>query len=329
MEALFYLGTFVLMKREEKGKVLITDKVHNLLAQGLESRGYTVDVNRAITIQELPAIIGQYSGIVINSKIIMNAAMMDRAPRLKFIARLGSGMEIVDQEYALKQGIAVINTPEGNRDSVAEHAIGMLLALANNLKQSDLEVRDFIWKREANRGFELMGKTLGIIGFGNTGSRLALKLSSWELNIIFHDINPNISHQYTESFESVSKQDILKRADIISLHIPWNNETHHYVDETFISQCKDGMILINAARGKVVSTKALINGLKSGKLGGACLDVFENEKPESYRDEEYSMYSELFKFQNTILSPHVAGWTNESLEKIAHFVLKKLDQKGL
>ncbi len=307
--------------------VLITDRVHPLLIEGLKERGYKVVYDISVTLDTLPKILPSLSGIVINSKIIMDQAMINLGAKLEFIARLGSGMEIIDRVYANQKAILVINSPEGNRDSVAEHAIGMLLALANNLKRGDQEVRDFIWEREKNRGFELMGKTIGIIGFGNTGSRMAVKLSPWELNIIYHDKYLENIGVYGQSFHQVSKEDILLKSDIITLHLPMTTDTYHYVNDDFISKCKDGVIIINTSRGRVIDTSALIKGLESGKVGGACLDVFENEKPDTYLEEEYSMYQRLFKFENTMLSPHVAGWTNESLVKIASYILKKMDNK--
>lgn len=307
-------------------KVLITDKAHSLLQSGLEDRGYEVIYDTSVTLETLPNILPNLHGIVINSKIIMDKKMIDLGSNLVFIARLGSGMEIIDRDYAKSKGIVVVNSPEGNRDSVAEHAIGMLLSLANNIKKSDSEVRNFSWDRESNRGFELMGKTMGIIGFGNTGSRMALKLSAWELNIIYHDKFPENLGGYATSFHLGSKEEILLNADIISLHLPLTDDTYHYVDQEFLSQCKDGVIIINTSRGKVIDTMALIKGLESGKVGGACLDVFENEKTDTYLEDEYSMYQKLFTFKNTILSPHVAGWTNESLIKIASYILEKLDK---
>lgn len=306
-------------------KVLVTDKVHPLLLEGLRQRGYEVEYNTSITLKDLPNKIGELTGIVINSKIIMDKEIMDAGKSLKFIARLGSGLEIIDLGYAKEKGIQVINSPEGNRDSVAEHAIGMLLMLANNLVRSNTQVKNMIWEREENRGFELMGKTLGIIGFGNTGSRLAQRLSTWGMNIVYHDISNEKLPQYQHSFCLVNLQDILNQSDIISLHLPLTPKTKKIVNDDFINACKDGVIIINTSRGKVVNTESLIKGLKSGKVGGACLDVFENEKPDTYRDEEYSMYKVLFGFENVIVSPHVAGWTNESLIKIAQFILKKLD----
>lgn len=306
-------------------KALITDYVHPSLIEGLEERGYVVDYDTSISMNNLPQIIHNYELIVINSKIKMFEDMIDRAILLKYICRLGSGLEIIDLEYAKVKGIHVINTPTGNNNAVAEHAMGMLLALSNNLIRSDKQVRQKIWQREENRGWELMGKTIGIIGFGHTGSQFAKKLSSWELNILSHDKYRKDYGQEWDFVSQVSLEDILKESDIISLHLPLTEETRNYVDWQFINRCKDKVIIINTSRGKVVNTKDLVEALERGRVGGACLDVFENEKPHTYSQSEINTYTRLYSMDNVVLSPHVAGWTKESLEKIAHVILEKID----
>jgi len=306
-------------------KALITDYVHPSLIEGLEERGYVVDYDTSISMNNLPQIIHNYELIVINSKIKMFEDMIDRAILLKYICRLGSGLEIIDLEYAKVKGIHVINTPTGNNNAVAEHAMGMLLALSNNLIRSDRQVRQKIWQREENRGWELMGKTIGIIGFGHTGSQFAKKLSSWELNILSHDKYRKDYGQEWDFVSQVSLEDILKESDIISLHLPLTEETRNYVDWQFINRCKDKVIIINTSRGKVVNTKDLVEALERGRVGGACLDVFENEKPHTYSQSEINTYTRLYSMDNVVLSPHVAGWTKESLEKIAHVILEKID----
>lgn len=306
-------------------RVLITDYVHPSLKPSLEARGYTVDYNRTISLDEVKQVVDQYTGIVINSKIKMMSETMDSAPQLEWIARLGSGLEIIDLEHAAKKGIHVINTPEGNRNAVAEHAMGMLLMLANNLRQSDAQVRAMQWDRESNRGWELMGKTAGIVGLGNTGGKLAKKLSSWEVDIIAYDKyigDTSLSFPYVERVEL---EELQKRADIISFHLPLTAETKHLVNDAFLTKCKDGVVLINTSRGKVIETQALIKGLESGKVKGACLDVFENEKTKTYTSEEKLMYQKLNAFSQVELSTHVAGWTDESLKRITNVLLVKLD----
>lgn len=311
-------------------RALITDYVHPSLIDGLEARGYEVIYNRAITLDEVREVIHQYHGIVINSKAKMTKDMIDAAPQLEWIARLGSGLEIIDLEYAAQKNILVINTPEGNRNAVAEHAMGMLLALANNLRKGDREVKDFVWNREQNRGWELKGKTVGIIGLGNTGSKLAKKLSSWELELIAYDKYKDDWQEEMPFVERVATvEDLLKRADIISLHLPLTEETHHLVDASFLEKCKKGVVLINTSRGKVVDTAVLLQALQTEKVKGVCLDVFENEKVNTYTAEEKKMYETLFSFENVIVSPHVAGWTKESLLRITQVLLKKLESKKM
>lgn len=308
-------------------KVLITDKVHPLLAEGLAEMGYHVDYDTSVDNHKLDTILQEYEGIIINSKIIMDKARIDKGQQLKFIGRLGSGLEIIDLLYAKKKNILVFNSPEGNRNAVAEHEMGMILALANNLVRSDREVRNFQWDREKNRGFELKGKTIGIIGFGHTGSTFASKLSPWGLKVISYD---KYRKRYPVSFryvERVTLQELCNQADIISLHLPLTEETRYLVNEEFLSDCKDGVVISNTSRGQVVHTPSLIRALETKKVFGACLDVFENEKPETYSEVEKSMYQELFKMPNVVLSPHIAGWTKESLELIASVLLDKIKSK--
>ncbi|MBK8108911.1 MAG: hydroxyacid dehydrogenase [Saprospiraceae bacterium] len=305
-------------------KILITDKVHPLLPKGLEDLGFDVQYDTSVEMDVLPAILDQYTGIVINSKIRMTPEMIDRGPSLQFIGRLGSGMEIIDVPYATSKGIACLNSPEGNRDAVAEHAIGMLLAFNNHLLRADEEVKKKEWNREANRGTEIKGKTLGIIGLGNTGSCVAKKMSSWELNIISYDkYRPN-SDQELPFVQRVNLEDILNQADIITLHLPLTAETRHLVNRSFFQKCKKSPVLINTSRGEVVNTYDLLEALENNWIKGACLDVFENEKPGYYSRSEEELYCRLFEHKNLIVSPHIAGWTHESLEKIASVLLEKI-----
>jgi len=252
-------------------KALVTDYVHTDLIAGLESRGYYVDYNRTITLEEVAEVIADYDGVIINSKIVMDKAMIDKAPRLEWIARLG--------------------------------------------------------KREDNRGWELKGKTIGILGLGNTGSKLAHKLSSWELDLISYDKYKPDTSAMMPYVERVDLEDILRRADVISLHLPLTLETHHLVNEEFLQKCKSGVVILNTSRGKVIDTEALLASLESGHVKGACLDVFENEKPNTYSEAEANTYKKLFASGRLIVSPHVAGWTHESLARIASVILGKIDVK--
>ncbi len=306
-------------------KALVTDYVHASLISGLEERGYEVHYDRSVDMTLLPKIVHQYEVAVINSKIKMYRDIIDKAKNLKYICRLGSGLEIIDLEYAAAKGIHVINTPSGNNNAVAEHAMGMLLALANNLIRCDKEVRAQQWNRELNRGWELKGKTVGIIGFGHTGSQFAKKMSSWELDLISYDKYRTEYGPEWDFVERVNLEDILNRSDIISLHLPLTEEVLHLVDEDFLDRCKDKVVIINTSRGKVIKTIDLVKALENGKVGGACLDVFENEKPHTYSQSEINTYNRMYQMYNTVLSPHVAGWTHESLEKIARVMLEKYD----
>lgn len=307
-----------------RNRVLITDKVHELLPEGLKEIGFDVEYDTSVDNHRLDEIIHEYEGIIINSKIILDQGRIDRGKNLLFIGRLGSGLEIIDVNYAKSKGIAVYNSPEGNRNAVAEHEFGMLLGLLNNLVRSDREVRNSLWNREKNRGVELAGKTIGIIGIGHTGTSFAEKLSPWRLNVISYD---KYKERYPASLRFVKKVDldtVIKESDIISIHLPLTDETRYLVDQDFLSRCKDGVIISNTSRGQQVDTKALIEALISKKVGGACLDVFENEKPETFSEEEKKMYEQLYSFENVILSPHVAGWTHESLVLIASVLLDKI-----
>ncbi len=305
-------------------KVLITDDVHPLLIQNFKDLAYIVDYYPDISLEEVKQIIPEYEGLIVNSKIIVDKAFIDQAKQLKFIGRLGSGMEIIDQPYAKLKGIGVFSSPEGNRNAVAEHAMAMLLALNNNIIKADQEVRQFIWKREENRGIELEGKTIGIIGYGHTGMSFAQKLKGWEVNILAHDKYKTGFSNPELNINETTKEKLIEDSDIISLHLPLTEETFHYANPNMLSTMKSGAVLVNTSRGKVVDTLALIEVLKSGHLRGACLDVFENEKPENYTGEEKKMYEELLKFKNIIVSPHIAGWTMESKEKLAKILFEKI-----
>lgn len=306
-------------------KALITDRVHPRLIEGLEAMGYHVDYKPMITLAEVHEQVASYAGIVINSKVKMHKELIDKSVNLKWIARLGSGLEIIDIPYAESKGIAVMNSPEGNRNAVAEHCLGMLLALCNHMVRADREVREFKWNREANRGIELEGKTLGVIGFGQMGSAFVSKVSSWALDVIVYDKFKQLSFDEHRNITAVSEADVWSKADIISVHLPYNEDTHHLINKANIDRCKDGVIIINSSRGAIVHTEDLVEALDTGKVGGACLDVYENEKPNTYTKQERQLYSKLYAMEHVILSPHVAGWTKESLFKIADTIVTKID----
>jgi D-3-phosphoglycerate dehydrogenase len=306
-------------------KVLITDDCHPILTEGLTRLGFTCDDRPNITSEKTFEVIPAYEGLIINSKITLNRQFIDRAEKLRFVGRLGSGMEMVDREYAAAKGIAVLSSPEGNRNAVAEQALGMLLALANNLLRGDREVRQNIWAREANRGFELAGRTIGLIGFGHTGSQFALKLRGMNMRIMAYDKYKPAGYTLGMPWvEAVEMEEIQASADIISLHLPLTEETRHIINHQFIQQCKKGFILLNTSRGKCVKTSDLVESLEKGTVGGACLDVFENEKPATYSQEELALYGRLHALENVVLSPHIAGWTHESKKLLAGILLEKI-----
>ena len=305
-------------------QVLITDDCHPLLINGLERLGFTCHYLPEITPEVTLHIIPDYNGLIINSKIKVDRAFLESAKNLRFVGRLGSGMEIIDRAAAAAKGVAVLSSPEGNRNAVAEQALGMLLALANNLLRADREVRQNIWRREANRGFELQGRTVGIIGFGHTGSQFAQKLAGLKVKVLACD-------KYKSGFagdmpwvEETDIEAIVQHADIISLHLPLTEETRHFVNKKFIERCKPGFILINTSRGVCVKTQDVVAALEKGRMGGACLDVFENEKPATYSIGEKSLYDRLHALDNVVLSPHIAGWTLESKRLLAEVLLEKI-----
>ena len=276
--------------------------------------------------------INQYDGIIIRSRIPLDKNFLENAQNLKFIARVGAGMENIDLETAKNLGISLINSPEGNRDSVAEHVVAMLLILMNRLFIASEEVKNGIWKREENRGDELLGKTFGIIGYGNMGKATAKRLSGFGVEVIFYDILPNLEDEFAKQ---VSLEELQERADILSLHIPLDASTEYLVDENFISKMKKNFYLVNTARGKNVKTSALVDALKSGKVKAAALDVLEYEKSSfenldistslSTRNKEDLQF--LLESNQVIVTPHIAGWTHQSKEKLAQFIVDKIVQQ--
>lgn len=311
-------------KKNIRPKVLITDYVHPIMPSTLEKQGFEVIYDETMNNEKLKLCIHEFTGLVINSKITIDKTKIDLTSALKWVARLGSGLEIIDLEYCRQKDIKVVNSPEGNCHAVAEHEIGMLLALCNNLLKADREVRNFIWDREGNRGIELRGKTLGIIGLGHTGSALAEKMSSWGLSVIYYDKYKEHIPAGLRFVTKVGLEELQRRSDIISLHVPLTDETNQWINKFFLQKCKDGVIISNTSRGQVCHTRDLIEALQSGKIYGACLDVFENEKPGTFTDNEKEMYRLLYRMQNVVLSPHIAGWTKESLYYISAYILQKL-----
>lgn len=309
-------------------KALVTDDCHPLLLEGLTQMGWMVDFEPNITQEQTAKAIADYQGLVVNSKILADKPFFDLAHNLQWIARLGSGMEIIDQQAAKDKGICVISSPEGNCDAVAEHALGMLLALANHLITADTEVRQKIWMREKNRGFELGGKTLSVIGCGHTGSALVRRLEGWGMRVLAYDkYKPKGFASAWPWVEESDMATVFEQTDILSLHLPLAEETRHWVDTGFLHKFHKNITLINTSRGSVVKTADLIEALDTGRVTGACLDVFENEKVGSFTPNEHLLYENLYSRPNIILSPHIAGWTHESKKKLAEILLQRI--KGI
>ncbi len=306
-------------------KVLFIDTAHAYLTQGLQDLGYVCDYFEDFGREELKNIVENYQGLVVRSKVKLDADFLAKAVQLKFIARVGAGMENIDTEFCIKKGIHCLNAPEGNRDAVGEHALAMLLMLFNNLKRADDEVRKGIWVREANRGVELGGKTIGIIGYGNTGGAFARKLSGFDVSVLAYDKYKSIDPD--EFVEAVDLATIYEKSDVVSLHIPLNDETTYLANTSFFNSFKKPIYFINTSRGKVLKTADLLTAFRNSKVKGACLDVLEYEGMsfEALKTKDLPKeYRELVTRDDVILSPHIAGWTHESALKMAETLVSKI-----
>ncbi len=305
-------------------KILHIDSNHPLLWEQLEQAGFQNEADFISTKQEVEAIIENYHGIVIRSRFKIDKTFLDKATNLKFIARVGAGLESIDCDYAIAKGVHLIAAPEGNANAVGEHALGMLLALFNNLNKANNEVKSGQWNREANRGYELEGKTVGIIGYGNMGKSFAKKLKGFDATVLCYDILPNVGDS---NAEQVTLAELQETADVLSLHTPWTPETDKMVNQEFISKFKKQFWLINTARGNSVVTDDLVEGLQSGKIKGAGLDVLEYEKlsfETLFDAEKPKAFDYLLQAENVLLSPHIAGWTFESHQKLAQTIVDKI-----
>jgi D-3-phosphoglycerate dehydrogenase len=314
-------------------KVLFIDSTHPSLPEGLTKLGFQCDYFPDYQRADFENIICDYEGVIIRSKIKLDREILAKAAKLQFIGRVGAGMENIDVAFAESRGIRCLNAPEGNRSAVGEHAIGMLLMLFNNLKKGDAEVRRGLWLREENRGIEIEGKTVGIIGYGNMGSAFAEKISGFGATVIAYD---KYKTGFSNGFVSeVSLETLFEQTDILSLHVPLTEETRFMVHREFLEKFKKPVWLINTSRGKVVKTSDLVGALRSGKVKGACLDVLEFEGlsfENLEADKLPQAFSDLVQMENVILSPHVAGWTHESNRKLATTIVRKvaalLKEKG-
>jgi D-3-phosphoglycerate dehydrogenase / 2-oxoglutarate reductase len=305
-------------------KILHLDSNHPLLWEQLEKAGFQNEADYTSTKEEVESKIDNYHGIVIRSRFKIDKTFIDKAKNLQFIARVGAGLESIDCEYAESKNIKLIAAPEGNASAVGEHALGMLLSLFNKLNNADKEVKSGQWNRESNRGTELDGKTVGIIGYGNMGKSFAKKLRGFEVDVLCYDILSNVADS---NAKQVPLQEIQQKADVLSLHIPWTPETDKMVNTSFINQFSKPFWFINTARGKSVVTSNLVSALQSGKILGAGLDVLEYEKlsfETLFEGEKPEAFDYLLQAKNVILTPHIAGWTIESKEKLAQVIVDKI-----
>lgn len=306
--------------------VLHLDQNHPLMIEQLDDLGFTNVEDYTSSKAEIEEKIHQYDGLIIRSRFPIDRSFLSKAKNLKFIGRVGAGLENIDTDLAQQQGIKLFNAPEGNRDAVAEHALGMLLALTNRFFIADNEVRHGIWKREENRGEEVMGKTVGILGYGYMGKAFAKRLQGFDCKVICYDIKPNLGDQFAQQ---VDLDTFLEQTQILSLHVPLTQQTDQMVNAKFISSFRNKILLINTSRGKVVNTSDLVEAIKNKKIKGAGLDVLEYEKTsfENLFGESNAMpkaFKTLINLENVILSPHIAGWTLESKVKLAQTIVDKV-----
>ncbi|MHA8066550.1 NAD(P)-dependent oxidoreductase [Aquirufa sp. ROCK2-A2] len=299
-------------------QVLIIDEIHESMISGLENQGFEVIYLPFIKAEEVVNKIKHAAGLIVRSKLFLDEKTLAHANQLKFIGRAGAGLDLIDLEYAKSRNIAVFSANEGNRDAVAEHVIGQLLCLAHKLNTSDQEVRNGIWKREENRGWEIQGKTLGIIGFGNMGQALAEKIKGFGMNILAYD------KYHPAKIHGAHLEDLFEQADIVSLHIPLTEETKNMVTIDFLNNFKKKIVLINSSRGQICPLEAILWGLQNDKLKAVALDVLPNEKLASWSLKEQELFNSLAAFPTALFSPHVAGWTLESYWKINDVLLEKI-----
>lgn len=308
-------------------KILHLDTNHKLLIDQLNDLGFTNHEDYISSKSSIERKIDQYDGIIIRSRFTIDKQFLDKAINLKFIGRVGSGLENIDCDHARGKGIHLIAAPEGNRNAVGEHALGLLLSLFNKINKSNAEVRAGLWKREENRGIELDGKIVGLMGYGNTGRSFAKKLRGFDVEVLCYDIKEGVGD---ENAKQVSLNELQQKADVLSLHTPLTEITKNMVDISFINAFKKSFWLLNTARGKSVMTKDLVIALKTGKILGAGLDVLEYEKSsfeDMFSSKEPQALRSLFEAENVLLTPHVAGWTIESKQKLAQTIVDKIKAK--
>jgi D-3-phosphoglycerate dehydrogenase len=308
---------------ESKRLVLIADEMHLSIMPMLENAAYVPDYKPTIKRQEIIETLGDYVGLIIRSKTSVDADLLQNATHLKFIGRAGAGLDLIDIEVVKQKNIALFAANEGNRVAVAEHVIGMLLCLMNKISIADSQVRQNVWMREENRGYELMGKTVGIIGYGNNGSETAKRLKAFGCKVLAVDKKTNFSDEFVKE---ATMDEIFSEADILSVHIPLTDESSKMINIEFLNKFKKDIYLINAARGEIVVLKDVVEALETGKLRGVCLDVLENEKLQKLSVEQQETFVKLAKSDRVILTPHIAGWTFESYKRINEVLVEKIQK---
>ena len=306
----------------QKSLVIVTAKAHDILISTLQQKGFEVLYQPQITYDELADMVHDAHGLIVTTRIKIDKTIIDKANRLKWIGRLGSGMELIDTAYAELKNSICLRTPEGNRNAVAEHALGMLLSLMNNIGKSSAQIKEGKWFRDENRGTEISGKTIGIIGFGNTGGAFAKLLSSFDVTLLAYD-------KYKDGFggkfiREADIEQICRYADIISFHVPLTEETQYMADDIFFNKLKNKPLIINTARGKIIKSGALLNALKSNKISGAALDVLENEKITTLSEIQKEEMDYLLAQDNVLITPHIAGYSHEAFYKMGEVLTEKL-----
>lgn len=304
-------------------KILIIDDLHPNIIPMLEGIGYLVDYEPLITKEEVFERIEGYHGLLLRSKMFIGEEILSRAKQLEFIGRAGAGLDQIVEEEVLKRGIKLLNAPEGNRNAVAEHVLGMILSTFNNIHSSNQEVKNGIWKREENRGYELSEKTVAIIGYGNNGKALAKLLKGFDCNVLAFDISKNINI-YDENATLTQMEEIFLKADVVSFHVPLTHLTTEMVDDAYLSKFNKKIWLFNLSRGKVVVLQDLLDNIDKGKVLGAGLDVLPNENLSEFKSKEPNLYTQLMEHPQVLLTPHIGGWTFESHEKINKVLFEKI-----
>ena len=303
-------------------KCLIIDDLHDCIIPLLEEAGYAVDYRPGLSRSEVLTGIADYEGLIVRSKLAVDRELIDAALKLRFVGRAGAGLDQLDVEALTARNIAILNAPEGNRDALAEHLVGMLLSLLNHISRADRQVRAGTWDREGNRGTELMGKTIGLVGYGYMGQAFAQRLSGFGVTVLAYD---KYRRDYTDRYATeATMHELHERAEVLSFHVPLTEETHHLVDKSYLDRFQNDIYLLNSARGKIMTLGTLSEAIARGKVRGAALDVLETEPPARMTPDQRRYFDELAQSDRVLLTPHVGGWTHESYEKISRVLARKI-----